>query len=353
MTTQLTLEQLVLARQVFAAADPRRFLLAFKVLDATPRSNSQIKEKLWALYPAVAKVLEQWSSFGDGRLMGKMCERSLDSLGLVERTELYLQGQRHKNHAYTASGWSSSPLVNRLSGYAYFIQETAHRLGISTFLLFSHLSGNKGIEAPLNKAMIISELAAKADYRTGQPVTVGQLEGSVGLHSHLIFGHLQQLALAGVVTLDGHAQVANTGMNGKQFHYCWASNEPPPPLPPKQALVAARLYSATSKDPHALIAASEFYPGIFGKRQYARNALKRLIKAGLIEQHSKYYFQNVSPTQLGIDVAVQMVDPVIAAVRGESYAAELVRAGASSFRANERVRLLSMARSYVAASKII
>lgn len=342
---ELTLEQRVLAQKVLAAADPRRFLLAFKVLDDMPRTNSGLQERFMLSYPGVAQELAFWCN-GDGKNLGRMCERSLSAIGLA--TYELLEITNSGNLSFTAMAWKSTQLVQKLSALAHFIQEGAHRFGISAFLLFGRLSG-PGLEAPMNKALIISELAAQANYKAGTPVMIGNLEGRVGLESGVIFGHLEKLRLVGLVDFE-----PPPGGKGKRFHYRWISKEKPTlNLRPQQAAAAAMLYTSRFSGNGQFVAAERFSPVPYSGLKHVRYGMQPLVREGVVERRTKYFTHQVTPSQLCIDISREILDPFFEAVAGDPQAVRHAETFARSFRANEPGRLLSMARSYVAASKII
>lgn len=346
MPVELALEQRVVAQKVFASVEPRRFLISFKVLDNVPRTNSMLMNKLWETYPEVAGILSPWSRSGDGKKLGKICQRSLSTLGLAEFS--YVDVITSRGNSFEARAWTATGLVAELSALVHFVMEGAHRLGVSTHLLFSYSSGNGVFEAPLNKALIISELATRSGYVAGKPVLVGQLEERVRISSYQIYDHLAQLEIAGLVNLQPLLQA-----NGKTFYYGWCSQEhPSASLPEKQALVASYLYDAVSRDRTALVSAAEFCPSFFNHPSRARAVLRRLMAQGLVQEVSKYKFNFVIPTEQCILAATTIVDRVLEAIADQSYNGQ-ISGGAESFMRNEGSRLAAMATRYVAASKTI
>lgn len=339
MATKLSLEQKVFAQKVFAAADPRRFLLAFFVLDSTPRNSTELRNKLEQEYREIAPVLLPWSN--SASKIGQMCSRSLLSIGLVKESDS--GGDR--------SEWKATKLVNELSDYVATVHEVAHNLQISTHSVFNYLAGSQSMEAPLNKALIISALAAESGYTPANPVTVASLEdriGGVALRSQKLFGHLEQFEQAGLVVIEPF----KPERKGRYLYYRWISPNPPPSdLRGRLGMAAAYLYAAVQRDPNSGVPADEFvpYPYDTSMIQNVHTSLKILVEKGIVEIMSKYDLRKVSPTRFGIVVATAMVDPIISAIRGNEQDKEYGAQMAESFRRNTRQRLLSMVHSYAAA----
>ncbi len=332
------------AEKVFALADFRRFLLGFKIISDQGATDIELENKLRQNYGKIADALFLWSSTG-GELLGGMCEKSLSSLGIVD----YATAGMATNGLDSTRAWHATPLTKELSPYVHFLQEEAYILGVGTNALFSRLSGANA-KAPLNKALIISELAARAGHEHLVPVHIGDLEGRVGMHSHTIHGHLLQFEKFRLVCLDDSPEQ----VNGKVLSYCWISDDAPPEMPDsKKKQVVAAIYRAHQEDPHAFVPASAFYPSLFAGPPGVRRALSEFLDSGQMVKASNYYLRNVNATELLIEVAVKMVDPVLAAIAGNSQSLETVAAGAQSFREREHEKLESLAKLYVAESKII
>ncbi len=340
---ELTAGQVLMAKRLFAvSADPRRFLLAFKVLDGSGRTNSSLQEKLFETYPSVARQLHFWCN-SNGKNLGKMCEMSLLSIGLAayRQVDVLVGGAL----SIEASAWTRTGMAAKLSVPAHMVQEQAHHLGVSTYTLFGRLSG-PGMESTLNKALIISELAAQASYKVGAPVMVGKLEERVGLHADVIFGHLKQFKDAGLVEFE---PIPNG--DGKMCHYRWLSDDKPPNgLTKKLAAAADKLYNAKLSGNGVFLAADGFSPVPYASLKQVSPRLEPLVKQGLVEQRTRFYSHNVFPTRLCIGAAVNIVDPVMDAIAGEPKAVKFAHSSAESFMAHVNSRLLSMVQRYVAAA---
>ena len=341
-----TLEQLLTSKRLFAvSADPRRFLLAFKVLGDIPRTNSGLQQKLWQTYPGIAQELLAWSD-NDGKHLGSMCEKSLSSIGIAtsEAVEVTNSG----NLSFTAIAWKRTQLARGLLPLAYFVQEAAYMLGISTALLFGKPSG-RGLEAPMNKALIISELATQAGYHAGEPVTIGKLEHRVGLHADVIFKRLERLRLAGLIDYG-----MPPSESGKMFFYRWLPDDPPEQISGvKLAAAVNKLYAARNDGNGGFVSADKFSPRFFSTFSNLRRAFSALVGSGIVEQCTKYYDHPVKPSQLCIDVATKLVDPALGAIAGDPSALKQVRMHVASFKANEPERLAAIAHNYAIASKTI
>ncbi|MBI2141204.1 hypothetical protein HYU16_02160 [Candidatus Woesearchaeota archaeon] len=350
MATQLTPVQILTAKQLFAvSADPRRFLLAFKVLDTVPRTNSGLEEKLRLTHPEVERLLPEWCGDG-GKYLGLMCGRALSAIGLAAFEEVEVTTSR--NSTFPAMAWHSTPLASRLFNLAHYVQEAAYQLGISPYILFGRLSGPR-LKAPLKKALIISELAAQANYTAGTPVPIGNLEDRVGLPTNVIYDHLERFRLAGLVDME-----PLPAGDGKMFNYRWSADEPP-----SQALAATSgaklsaavkiLYESKLSQNGAFVPASSFYPGVYSGSFGVRRAFSGFVASGVVERRTKYHDLPVRPSQLCIDAAVKNIDPAIAAIAGSQKELEKARAYAASFNANKSARLVAITESFLFASKII
>ena len=344
MPIELTLEQRLFAKRVFAAADPRRFLVA-KLLGDSPKRASELMGEFVERYPAVASLLEPWSTYMGGTYLGKMCERSLTSVGVAEES---LSETIHPiKGLMTVKVWRSTTLATDLSEYNAFIQSIANKLQVSTYSLFSFLSGDTG-ESPLNKALLILSLAEEARYSAGKEVVVSSLEEKINLSPAKLFNHMKQFEAAGLVLLEPFSPTSE----GKIF-YKWASNNPPPKLARKISKVAEYLYMAHLHDSDSVVGVDSFCPSLFNKPIYAHVALKRLVKAGYVQEVSVHSLRRVTPTQLCIDVAAQMIEPVVGAIKHDVRSLALVHSEAARFKANEQAELFEMAQLYVVASKTI
>lgn len=343
---KLTLEQRLTASKIFALTDPKRFFVACYLLDDEPMCGLELRQKFLAEYGEVAENFRPFSDFT--RHISSICSNSLSTLGAAEESIKEVEMPVRGVEAVRA--WRSTPLVEELSDYLFFIQQVAvTRIGLSTYALFSHLSGNTPY-APLNKAMILSSMAAVTQNTPGKKVGIWELEGSVGIAPDNMSDHLEKFAELGLVVLEPFSEQSISNMH----FYRWASQLPPPQnLPVKLQMIANHIFAAYRRDETAVVGTNEFSPSLFKRQTSAANELEKLVKRGLIEPVTRHHFRHFRPTELGIEVATELVDPVIAAVRGEAYARELVLQGATAFKAQESQNLLLMAQQYVAASKTI
>lgn len=345
---ELTLEQRLTAKRVFAAADPRRTLVAFYLIDGEPKTESALTDKLWKDYGEVAGLLQPWPS--NHRYIGSICEKSLSSIGLVESSGMVLP--HPIKGAHTASAWKKSELVESLRDYVLFIHNAANSLGASSYALFTHLAGHvspqERLQAPFNKARIILDLARLANYEAGSEIRMRDVEKATGLTRSKIQGHLEQFEAAGLVILGFFPSLEG----GKNF-YKWASPDPPPPSVNhlRKAKKAARqLYEARNDQP---LGTAAFCPDIFSDKDYAFYAIRKLVKLGLVEEGTRYYFMPVVVNQLCLDVADKLVGKVFGAIKGDENDLAVIRASAAEFKSNERQGLRSMIEHYVTASKTI
>ena len=326
------------AQRVFALADFRRFLLAFKVVSNEDASSTELESKLWHDYSEVASALRPWSRSRE-KLLGEMCDKSLTRLGVVACGG----AETAANGLGRAKMWYATPFASAVSSYVHFIQQSAYNLQIGTHSLFGRLSGSNAM-APLNKAMIISELVARADYNPANAVRIGDLEERVGQRSYVIHDHLLYLKKFSLVAIEESQSEPNKGIS-----YSWASPNPPPEMPPsnKRTVVYA-IYEA--KGCH--VPASHFY-SLYEFPSGVRAALKGFVDSGQIERSSSHFLRKVQPTQKLVDVAERMVNPVLGAIGGEMHSLLTVLSGAREFGEGEREKLLFLAQRYVTESKII